>query len=185
VQPHTSLSFHRAAALGSAADSTGLRVTPALRTYAGWFDAEPGAASGRVHRLLPSAIPIRSMSALDVAGFRKLLGAIPAAARLRELRASTSYPSGDERRRIVTRLLKSWTGELAAARDSLGEPDIARGLGGFPEALAFAHFIAPRRLVDAMKKARLGHHRAARSTAGEMLTECIGFLDALGGRINA
>ncbi|MGO9308725.1 MAG: hypothetical protein ACLQDL_06860 [Spirochaetia bacterium] len=185
LQPHTSLCFHRAAALGSAPGSVarGLRVTPALRTYAGWFTAQHADAGGTVHRLLPSAIPIRSMPALDAAGFRDLMGTVPATGSSSGLNPRAGYPSGDERRRIVSRLLKSWTTELAAARDSLDEADVAQGLGDFPGALAFAHFIAPRRLVDVMKKARLGHHQTARIAAGEMFGECIGFLDSLGGKI--
>jgi hypothetical protein len=96
------------------------------------------------------------------------------------LRAIANFPSNDERRRIVSHLLESWTAELAAARDSLIGPDAAADLARFPEARAFAHFISPRRLVDALKKSRLGQRAAARDAAGEMLMECIAFLAALG-----
>ena len=184
LRPHASLSFHRAAELASApAGASGLRVTPALRTYAGWFDAGLAAARGRIHRLLPSAIAITSMSPLDAPGFRKLMSGMSATERSRGLTAHANFPSGDERRRIVFRLLKSWTDELAAARNSFTDANADQDLGGFPEALAFAHFIAPRGLVDTMKKARRGQRRAARSAAGEMLTECTKFLETLKGRI--
>ncbi len=182
LEPHASLTFHRAAALGSTIGSSasGLRITPALHTYAGWFDADPGGATGRVHRLLPSAVPIRSMSPLDARGLRELLSGMKATRRGTDLGTNPHFPSADERRGIASRLLKSWTSEIAAARESITGSGIATDLERFPQALAFAHFIVPRRLVDALKKSRLGQGTAAWNVVGEMLTECVSFLDALG-----
>jgi len=182
LQPHASLTFHRAAALGSTSDAraSGLRLTPALRTYAGWFDAGLGGAAGRIHRLLPSAVPLGSMSPLDAPGLRQLLRGLKATRRGNGLSTIPNFPSGDERRQIAARLLRSWTAEIIAARESLSGPGIAADLGLFPQALALAHFIAPRSLADALKKSRLGQGTDARKAAGEMLTECISFLDVLG-----
>ncbi len=73
LKPHTSLLFQRAATLGSLSGKRGnfLRVSPALRTYAGWFDSGLAAAKGRVHRLMPSAVPLAGMIPLDVARAEK------------------------------------------------------------------------------------------------------------------
>jgi hypothetical protein len=182
--PHTSLTFHRAAALGSAEDARapGLRVTPALRTYAGWFDAGTQTWPGRMYRLLPSAVAIRSMSSLDARGLRELFHGLPATARAGSLAPNPDFPAGDARRRIVVRLRKSWIAEITAARESLAHADAWTDLSRFPRALTLAHFIVPRRLVDALKKSRMGQGVAAAAVAGEMFTECSSFLDALGER---
>jgi hypothetical protein len=181
--PHASLTYHRAAGLGSAVDprAPGLRITPALRTYAGWLDSGAGAGSARVHRLLPSAVAISSMSSLDARGLHSLLGGVASAAAGCSLSPNAQFPAGDERRRIASRLCRSWTAEIAAARQSLTRPGASGAdLSGFPRALTLAHFIAPRRLVDALKKSRTGHGPAAAAAAGEMFTECLSFFDALG-----
>jgi len=178
LRPHVSLTFHRAVTLGStrAAAASGLRVTPALRTYAGWFDEGLAAAAGRIHRLLPSSVPLGSMPPLDAPGLRRLLHGQKAAQPGTALNTNWDYPREDERRRIASRLLKSWTAEMGAARDSLTSHSSDAALAPFPRTLAFAQFIAPRRLVEMMKKARLGQETDARSTALEMIAECISFL---------
>ena len=184
LRPHTSLAFHRAAAQGSAGDprAPGLRITSALRTYAGWFDAERGTAVGRAYRLLPSAVEIASMSPLDGPGLSALLQGVSSTPRGSSLAPSASFPSADRRHRIVRRLLGEWRSEMAAARESLSRSPGAAGLATQPNALALAQFIAPRRMVDALKKSRLGQGAAAGDAAREMLTECMSFLDALGER---
>jgi hypothetical protein len=184
LRPHASLAFHRAAALGSSGDprAPGLRITPALRTYAGWFDADLGAGPRRTHRLLPSAVAIGGMSALDGRGFQVLLRGAPPTPGGSSLAANTSFPSAEERGRIARRLLGQWQRELAAARESLAGSAGTAALAAFPNALALAQFIAPRRMLDALKKNRLGQGAAAGGAAGEMLAECLSFLDALGER---
>jgi hypothetical protein len=182
LHPHASLTFHRAAMLGSAREtgSTGHQVTAALRTYAGWFDAGLSHAAGRVHRLLPSPVHIGSMSSLDANGLRLLLRDAPASRQGASLARNPDFPAHDERRHIVSRLLHAWTGELAAARDSLQTTGAAVDLGRFPRSLEFAHLLAPRRLVEVMKKSRRGPQGAARTAAVDMLSECITVLDGLG-----
>ena len=184
LQPHASLAFHRAAALGSAGDARGpgLRVTAALRTYAGWFDADLGAGPGRMFRLLPSPVAIASMTPVDASGFHSLLHGLPAAARGNSLAANAAYPPGDDRKRIARLLLRQWRSELDAARTSLAHSGGTSSLASFPEALALSQFIAPRRMLDALKKSRLGQGAAAGGAAEAMLTECTTFLDELGER---
>ena len=185
LEPHASLTFHRAAALGSAGDTRapGLRVTSALRTYAGWFDADVGAGPGRMYRLLPSPVPIGSMSALDAQGFHALLRDVPATARGNSLVDNPRYPAADERARIARRLLGQWRAEMGAARDSLARSGGTAALASFPEAMDLAQFIAPRRMVEALSKSRRGQASAASGAAAEMLAECMAFLDGLGERV--
>jgi hypothetical protein len=181
LQPHASLLFHRAAVFGSVRDarSPGLRVSPALRTYAGWFDAGLAAARGRVHRLLPSAVPLAGMNPLDETGMRHLLHGVPVSSGGTRLETFSGFPAGAERRSLASGVLKGWTAEIAAARDSITD---ASELDRFPRVLEFAHLLAPRRLIDAMKKSRQGDRAGARDSTSDMLTECLGFLVNLGDR---
>jgi hypothetical protein len=183
-QPHTSLHFHRAVMSGSVNDSraAGLRVSQALRTYAGWFDAGVPGPPGRLHRLLPTAVPLAGMNPLDAPGLRRLLQGIPDSPRGARLTPASGYPAADERRRLAMALLEEWAVEITAARNSITDAGIMADLGRFPRVLELAHLLAPRRLVDAMKKARLGDHAAARDSAEETLTECLGVLTDLGER---
>jgi len=178
MQPHASLAFHRAAKLGSIRDplGSGVRVSPALRTYAGWLDGGLTAARGRVHRLLPSSVTLSAMTPLDGPGLRRLLRGLPFSPGGTRLRPDPGFPRGAERKRIVSALLKEWTTEVAAARElvtSVGD------LGRFPRVLELAHVLAPRLLVDAMKKARQGDRAAARTSTGTTLTECFTYLSGL------
>jgi hypothetical protein len=179
-EPHESLTFHRAALLGATGipGAPGHRSTPALRTYAGWFDSGTGAAR-RIHRLLPSAVPLGSMSPLDGPGLRVLLRGTKTAGRGPGLRAEPGFPSFEERRRIASGLLDSWIRETAQARDSFTGPAAAVDLGRFPRALALAQLIVPRGLVDALRKSRQGQGAAARSSAQDALTEGVRFLVSL------
>jgi hypothetical protein len=135
-----------------------------------------------MYRLLPSAVAIGSMSPLNAQGLHELLDGLTAVARRNSLVPSKGFPSIDERRRIASRLCESWTAEIFAARESLAHPGAWADLGRFPRALTLSHFIAPRRLVDALKKSRRGQGAAAAAAAGEMFTECSSFLNALGER---
>jgi hypothetical protein len=123
------------------------------------------------------------MSPLDAAGFCRLVGGPLTEGQPGGLSIDANFPPANQRRRIASRLLKSWSDELYVARDSLTDPKAVKDLGDFPLALAFSHMIAPRRLVDAMKKARMGQRSAARNAAAEMLTECLEFLATLGGEL--
>jgi hypothetical protein len=69
------------------------------------------------------------------------------------------------------------------ARDALsqGSVDLAR----FPLVLELAHLISPRRLVDALKKSRLGEPDSARAAAVETLEECRGFLQSMAEKLVA
>jgi hypothetical protein len=184
LQPHASLTFHRAAMFGSARQpgSNAPRASAALRTYAGWFDAGLAQGAGRIHRLLPSAVTVSSMLPLDARGLRSLLRSASGSRHHASLTQNPDFPHRSERRQIVSRLVKSWTGELASARDSLRSIGAAVDLGRFPRTLELAHLLAPRSLVDVMKKSRLGTHGAARTAAAEMLAECITIFDRLGGK---
>ncbi len=181
VEPHSSLLFARSALQRSEKHpaGAGLRATPALRTYAGWFDqTQPGPAS-RVYRLLPTAVALRSMLSLDPAGWKRLLGAAGMPSAGTRLQPVHDYPSRAARGQIAVRIIDGWIGELAGARESLADPSISFDSVRFPSALSLAHIIAPRRLVEARKKARLDQLGDARRAAGEMLDECTRFLRQL------
>jgi hypothetical protein len=181
MEPHLSLTFQRAALLGAAGSAgSSVRVTAAMRTYAGWFDT--GMTGGpRIHRLLPSQVPVTRMSPLDGQGLHRLLHASPMTGPARLLRADTVYPARDVRQAIAVRLLGSWGATMRAARDVGGGVRSVENLGALP--LAISHFVAPRRLVDVLRKTRLGEDGAARDAAHEMLSECIQFLDHLGEKV--
>ena len=184
LRPHTSLLFHRAAEFGSVRDarSPGLRVAPALRTYAGWFDAGLAGARGRVHRLLPSAVPLAGMNPLDAPGMRQLFQGLTVSPGGTRLEALSGFPSAAQRRSLASGVLKGWTAEIAAARNSITDAGGIADLDRFPRVFEFAHLLAPRRLVDAMKKFRQGDRAGARDSTSDMLTECLGFLVNLGDR---
>ncbi len=184
LQPHTSLLFHRAAQLGSVSDarSSGLRVSAALRTYAGWFDAGQPGAQGRLHRLLPTAVSLSGLNPLDAPGLRHLILGLPISGGGPSLKPAAGFPRGDERRRLASGILKGWIEEISAAQDSITHAGVTAELGRFPRVLEFAHLLSPRRLVDAMKKARQGDRAAGRDSTAEMLRECAAYLTDLGER---
>ena len=196
LQPHTSLLFHRAAEggfraaeLGSARDSrdAGIRVSPALRTYAGWFDAAPPGQDRRIHRLLPTAVSLAGMGTLDAGELTRLIRGLPSSRGGTSLEPDPGFPHGDERKRLASGLLSEWMKEVAAARDSVagGSPGGLADLARLPRVLEFAHLLSPRRLVDAMKKSRHGDGAASRGAAEEMLADCVQVLGELRERILA
>jgi hypothetical protein len=186
LEPHESLSFHRAAAQGSVADgkSVGLRTTPALRTYAGWMGAGFNRETGRLHRFLPSAIDVPAMSPLDPAGLRALLSGLPQAPDTVPLEPAPGYPAESRRRQIAAEVLASWSAETEGARAALASARSGWEPGRFPRAVDLAYLVAPRRLVDALRKRRMGDTDAARAAAAETLDECGRFLGELAGRLN-
>ncbi len=186
-QPHTSLSFSRAAAFGSAAEpGTSLRQTPALRTYAGWLGTGLDRQTGRrLYRLLPSAVPIPAMTPLDAAAIHSLLSSLPSEPGRSALTGPGSYPTEPKRRRIASTVLAAWSKEVAAARAAMAAENGGSGTlpGRFPRAAELAYPIAPRRLMESLKENRLGNTEASRKAAVEALEETRRFLDSLAGKI--
>jgi hypothetical protein len=184
LEPHTGLWFERAERFGSSAvPGMGFRTSPALRTYAGWFDTGAAGARDRLHRLLPSEVAVASMSPMDGRGLRELLHAAPEAAADGAPVPVPGYPGPAQRARIAAEILVAWRRQVTDARDALfrGSVDLAR----FPIVLELAHLIAPRRLVDALRKSRRGDLEAARAAATATLEECKGFLHGLSEKLVA
>jgi hypothetical protein len=160
---------------------TGIRTSPALRTYAGWFD-QPGAGSSpRVRRLLPSPVALAGMSDLTIEGLRGLVGNLPAGPRGPQLSPVAGYPVLDERKRIVHGLVRRWRETLQAVHPRRAgaavDPETARA------ALGLAYVISPRLLMESLRKSRRGDPEGAGAARVEMLDDCALFLDGLERRI--
>lgn len=184
LEPHASLWFGRAQQLGSATvPGTSFRTSPALRTYAGWFDTGAAGARGRLHRLFPSEVAVASMSPLDGRGLRALLHASPETASHTVPVLVPGYPSPVQRARMAAEILGAWRRQIMDARDALSRGSV--DLGRYPLVLELAHLISPRRLVDALKKSRQGQPEAARAAAVETLEECGGFLQGVAEKLVA
>jgi hypothetical protein len=179
LTPHTSLLFHRAVAQGSerSRGAPGTRSSPSLRTYAGWFDGPDADRSGRLFRLLPSAVGLRGFSGLDPDALRRLLRSQPSSREGSRFSPQEGYPARHERTRIVQSLLEAWKSSLAAAQESIcrsAEPAQLE-LSSLP--LTLAYYIEPQLLLEARRKSRRGDLASARATAEEMFRGCI---DCLG-----
>jgi Protein of unknown function DUF115 len=182
VQPHASLLFHRAAMTGAVPDgrAAGWRVSPALRTYAGWFNAGVPGAGGRLYRLLPTAVALAGMNPLDGTGLERLTRDArdrEESPRGRRLEPVHAYPRIAERKRLASRVLGEWAEEIRSVRARGAD---AADLARFSRVLEFSHLLAPRRLVDALKKTRDGNRAAARDATRDLLEECLGVIEHLG-----
>ena len=178
LSPHYSLSFERAAAqrVEQVPGFTGVRASPSLRTYAGWFNEPRADSAVRTYRLLPSRIPLEGMRALDAAALRHLLEASPELPRGPRLHRHAAFPGRDERHGIVNRLLEGWTAELAQARNTAVSYERLDLVGSSPSLLALAYHIEPQRLLETRRKSRRGDSTGALATAKDMLERCIDFL---------
>ncbi|HET6452022.1 MAG TPA: 6-hydroxymethylpterin diphosphokinase MptE-like protein [Spirochaetia bacterium] len=181
--PHTGLTFQRAQGLGSKVDAGGARLTPALRTYAGWFDAAFAGHEGRLYRVLPTAVPVAGAAGLSLEASRRLLAGVPVGREHGGPRQPGALPSAPQRRHAALGILESWAREVGEARAALkvgGQPwDASR----FPQAVELAFLSAPRRLLDSLRQARRGDEDSARRAAGETFSETSQFLEALAGSV--
>ena len=176
--PHYSLSFQRAAAqrVEKIPGAAGVRDSPSLRTYAGWFKELRPDFAPRTYRLLPSHVQLEGMRALDPAGLRQLLAGRPESARGPLLHGSSAFPPREVRRGIVSRLLKGWTDEIVQARAAATAFAKLDLLGRSSLFLSLAYYIEPQRLLETRRKSRRGDSAGALATAREMLEGCIDFL---------
>jgi hypothetical protein len=179
--PHTSLTYHRASRQHMQRAGYGIRVSPSLKTYAGWFDEAQLSSSDRLYRLFPSSVSLRSMRPLNRGSFLNLLARGKPSGHRQLLHAAYEYPSQPRCREIARETLNGWMAEIAAATAALGSVDTAR-LGGFPVALALAATIEPRLLIEARKKGRAGDGAGARRSAEGMLESCAAFLRGIEGK---
>jgi hypothetical protein len=178
LSPHYSLSFQRAAAqrVQPVPGVAGVRASPSLRTYAGWFNEPRADSAARMYRLLPSCIPLEGMRALDADSLRQLLQGSPEWPRGPRLHRHGAFPGRDERHGIINRLLKGWTAELARAHATSMSSERLDLLGHSPSLLPLAYHIEPQRLLEARRKSRQGDSTGALATARDMLERCIDFL---------
>ena len=184
LHPHTSQWFGRAQLLGSTTvPGTDFRTSPALRTYAGWFDTGAPGSRDRLYRLLPSQVAAASMRPIDGPGLREILHASREGGSEAAPVPAPGYPGPAERTRIAAGLLGTWARQVMEARDALSRGSV--DLGRFPLVLELAHLVSPRRLVDALKKSRQGESKAARAAAVETLEECRGFLQGVAEKLVA
>ncbi len=178
LSPHYSLSFQRAATqrVEPVPGIEGVRASPSLSTYAGWFNETRGDHAGRVYRLLPSRIALEGMRALDAVSLRELLEGRAEAPRGPRLRREDEFPGREQRHRIIGGLLQGWTAELSRARAAAVSSERLELLGRSPSLLSLAYYIEPRRLLEARRKSRQGDSTGAREAAREMLDGCVDFL---------
>lgn len=181
LEPHHSLSFHRAMAQHAekAPGMPGVRVSPSLRTYAGWFDQSREGTLERTYRLLPSPVPLRGLRSLAPNDLRGLVKGASASLSGPQLNLPGAYPTYKARKAIVQRLVRAWAAEMARAQTSLHDPDGISLLDRFPDAISLAYVISPRLLVETRKKERLGDTEGARRVGADMFESCISFLHRL------
>jgi hypothetical protein len=178
LTPHDSLSFQRAAAqrVERVPGHEGVRASPSLKTYAGWFNDENAGRDGRVYRLLPSPIALEGMRVLSAASLLELLHGCADAPRGPRLRRHPAYPRRAERHGIVTRLLRRWTAELVQARATAVSAERLDLRGSSPSLLSLAYYIEPQRLLEARRKSRQGDASGALAATRKMLHGCVDFL---------
>jgi hypothetical protein len=184
LAPHEGLCHGRAAAQHAERlpGAPGYRISPPLKTYAGWFHAAAGSGTGRVFRLLSSPVAMAGMIDIRPDGLGSLLDGLPSTSPGCGLRPASPYPSDSVRTAIVRRLLDGWAGGLAGLQADLERPGWEAALSGSPEAFSLASTIAPRQLVEARRRDRLGDAEGSVAARAAMLAECVGFLRRLGGR---
>lgn len=187
LAPHYSLSFQRAEAqrVGRIAGFEGVRASPSLKTYAGWFNQpQPGRAE-RIYRLLPSPISLQGMRVINAASLRNLLQDCPKEPQGPRLRTPATFPGRDERHGIVSRLIRGWAAELAGARAAAVSSEKLDVLGHSPSLLSLAYYIEPQRLLEARRKSRQGDSAGAMATAMEMIEGCLDFLSEIAEKTGA
>lgn len=179
--PHYGLWYGRSIQLHDAPLTrlNGVRATPAMRTYAGWFGAMPASRSQRIFRLLPSPVPIPGLRSLDRAGLKTLLhgfGSAPSAAPWRLL---VDFPRLPQRRNKVQGILAEWRTVLADPRPLMAQINMPLALDQMPLALALPCMIEPRGLIECRKRLRVRDDAGARRAAEQILENCRRFIDAL------
>jgi hypothetical protein len=176
LSPHAGLWYERAVAQQAAklAGSGGERVTPALRTYAGWF-SEPGDPARPTWRLLPSSVPLAGMREISGEELEALLReAVPAGSAPEPGRRVSPVPLPDRaaRRRIVSDLLAGWLGLLEeCAPEELLQARGAGDPGPEPTPLSIAYMTGPRLLMEARRLQRLDRVREARESVERLRVE--------------
>jgi hypothetical protein len=183
-QPLYSLCYRRADQLHyePLEGTHGPRTSPAMRTYAGWFNSRSPSPSRRSYRLLPSALPILDLVPLDAGGLRMLLKGRRAARGTAPWRPSAGFPSRESRRSMVHRIMAGWKTHLADPEPFLRAIDAPVAIDQMPLAYALAFMIEPRGLVECRKRLRREDAAGARSAAGALLERCASFLDEIMGK---
>jgi hypothetical protein len=161
----------------------GIRTSPAMRTYAGWFSTRGAADSRRIYRLLPSALPVRGLIPLDSEGLRILLKDYGAAGKA-PWQAHPHFPSRQRRRSSIFQILKDWKACLGDPENLLDGITMPLAIDQMPLPLALAFMIEPRGLVECRKRLRREDTAGARRVAGEILDVCARFLDEIREKIH-
>jgi hypothetical protein len=185
LSPHTGLSFARAASQGMsrAPGSTDARISPSLRTYAGWFSRPQDGGPGRVFRLLPSPIPLEGMVVLDAGSLQELLEGAHSRGAKPLLHPCAAIPRRGQRLKVVKGLLEGWAGELAAARAAIASLHSLAAIGELPTVLALAYHVEPQLLMETRRAARRGDRDGALSHATDMLSGCGDFMALLQSKV--
>jgi hypothetical protein len=181
LAPHAALLFARAESqqLQKIPGAGGARASPSLRTYAGWFSGHAGETTDGIHRLLPSAVPLPGMRNLDADSLGPLVEGGARAVSGPSLRPVASFPRREERRQLVSGLLRTWLSELAEAQAATSDSRGLASMGDFPDLLALAYYIEPQLLIETRRVARRGDVGGALAKAAAMLSGCIDFLRVL------
>jgi hypothetical protein len=181
TSPRHALSFDRASSqrMVALAGHPGLRTSPALSTYAGWFAGTDSIEPGRVHRLNPSPINMPAMRSIDAVALREVLRACRAAPGGPDLHEDPRYPDRPRRVSIVEAMLRGWLEPIDR---------MLRGSGALPAAssallASLCFYIEPGFLIEARRHARMGRSREARDATQAMLESCALFLKALAAKV--
>jgi hypothetical protein len=177
TSPRYALSFERASSqrMEAVAGQPGLRTSPALATYAGWFADTDSIEPGRVHRLNPSPIAMPGMHAVDAGALRELLEALPAAPAGPDLHEEARYPDLPRRCSIVGEMLQGW---LESIEGMLRRSDAAPAPSSATLA-SLCFYVEPGSLLEARRHARMGRSREAREATRAMLESTASFISAL------
>jgi hypothetical protein len=181
TSPRYALSFERASSqrMVALAGHPGLRTSPSLSTYAGWFADTDSIEPGRVHRLNPSPIAMPAMKAIPAEALRELLLAHPVVPGGPDLHEDPRYPDRRRRVSIVEAMLRGWLDPI----DRMLRGPHAVPAAGSALLASLCFYIEPGFLIEARRHARMGRSGEARDATQAMLESCRHFLEALAAKV--
>jgi hypothetical protein len=179
LAPHYSEAF--LSAIASPADSfpgtSGrIRVPRALKTYAGWLSSHEHGAAGRMFRIAPSSVDLRSMRGVPVSWIRELPPLRDSSPRLA---SDPRFPGRSKRASLLRGMLAEWIGAVAKGlgevKSASGPAALARDSGLF----SLLSYIEPQALLEVRRQPRRGKIPLASDAAVTLLEDARAFLELL------